>query len=428
MPTVEVKDYTTVFTQPIFKNQNGEWYRDVGYSDSVDLIRENFQGAAKSFISIGYYLKHMKEHQLFKEGGYQNIWECAQAEFGLSQAAASRYMNMNDAFSLNGNTPMLDEKYIDFSKSQLQEMLILPEEKRDKVLPSQTVSEIRQTAKEEKAVTEPSQEEIISFYKHSVEDMDKGLREDLKDKLKERYRNAYRGGGGLDYTGSARGIKINKADEITWLHLVKLINQYIPMKQKSSVNNTDSDEETQLPGQMNVADYPGIVPDSKQENCPPNITQCMRQEWGTNPQQQHEGSKECARCWEENILSPSSLEIIDISSEPLEAVSTGNPRFKNNDERKTWISNYKEWGLWYRDENIDINYYKYDFSDGSRLIAAEYPQREAYWADEKEDEVFFHLLEKGKVKYDSKKTYDEKYRNSVSSITEIVEYLKLIKQ
>ena len=70
------------------------------------------------------------------------------------------------------------------------------------------------------------------------------------------------------------------------------------------------------------------------------------------------------------------------------------PVLKNNDQRKKWLESYKEWGLWYRDENIDVNYYKFDFPDGTRLIAAEYPQRERYYCEGQMDEVYYHLLEK----------------------------------
>lgn len=104
------------------------------------------------------------------------------------------------------------------------------------------------------------------------------------------------------------------------------------------------------------------------------------------------------------------------------------PLLKNNDQRKFWIENYKAWGMWYRDENIDVNYYKYDFADGSRLIAAEYPQREFYWSNEIRDEVYYHLVEKRKEKYNGLGTYDEKYQNSTTSVGEIVEYLKEIQK
>lgn len=104
------------------------------------------------------------------------------------------------------------------------------------------------------------------------------------------------------------------------------------------------------------------------------------------------------------------------------------PILKNNDQRKEWLEDYKAWGLWYRDENIDVNYYKYDFPDGSRLIVAEYPHREMYWIKERRDEFFYHFLEKNKSKYGGKGTYDEVYRNTTNSTTELIEYLKKIQK
>lgn len=105
------------------------------------------------------------------------------------------------------------------------------------------------------------------------------------------------------------------------------------------------------------------------------------------------------------------------------------PRLKNNEERKEWLENYQDWGLWYRDERIDVNYYKYDFKDGSRLVAAEYPKREGYWNQEPKDEHFFHFLKKNKKKYASlDETYDEKFRNETDSITSLAEFLKEIQK
>lgn len=105
------------------------------------------------------------------------------------------------------------------------------------------------------------------------------------------------------------------------------------------------------------------------------------------------------------------------------------PRLKNNEERKEWLENYQDWGLWYRDERLDVNYYKYDFKDGSRLVAAEYPKREGYWNQEPRDEHFFHFLKKNKKKYASlDETYDEKFRNETDSITSLVEFLKEIQK
>ena len=119
----------------------------------------------------------------------------------------------------------------------------------------------------------------------------------------------------------------------------------------------------------------------------------------------------------------------DVLETEEETIQPELPRLKNNEERKEWLENYQGWGLWYRDERIDVNYYKYDFKDGSRLVAAEYPKREGYWNQEPRDEHFFHFLKKNKKKYASlDETYDEKFRNETDSITSLAEFLKEIQK
>ena len=101
------------------------------------------------------------------------------------------------------------------------------------------------------------------------------------------------------------------------------------------------------------------------------------------------------------------------------------PKLRNNDQRKEWLNNYKEWGVWYRDKNIDVNYYKYDFEDGSRLVVAEYPQREQAWKCVPRDEYYYHLLEKGRRKAGTTdEIYDHQYIQYADSETYLVEFLK----
>lgn len=244
-------------------------------------------------------------------------------------------------------------------------------------------------------------------------------------------------------------------------------------------------------------------------DCPPDQGTCPRQNWGASREDQHEGQKECAKCWnhyknlhkqekvevpeekmlevEERIPSdPVEKEVepepelyeevsektdIDIAREenqkaqtylkmaekefgqndirlrkqkilvaalagyihdldtvmnlPEEPEQPELPKLKNNDQRKEWLRNYKDWGLWYHDDRIDVNYYKYDFEDGSRLIVAEYPKRKYYWnSGELEDSHYFHLLEKNKKYYGREKTFDQQYMHNENSETYLVEFLK----
>lgn len=48
------------------------------------------------------------------------------------------------------------------------------------------------------------------------------------------------------------------------------------------------------------------------------------------------------------------------------------PKFHNTEERRTWLENYKDWGVWYTDNRIGVTYYKYEFPDGTVLIVEEY--------------------------------------------------------
>ncbi len=114
-----------------------------------------------------------------------------------------------------------------------------------------------------------------------------------------------------------------------------------------------------------------------------------------------------------------------VMNQPKEPEQPELPRFKNNDQRKEWLRNYEDWGLWYTDKNINVNYYKYDFADGSRLVVAEYQNRINGWnGKEKEDEYYYHLLEKNKKPYGDGKPYDKQYMNATDSETYLIEFLK----
>ncbi|MBS5607569.1 MAG: DUF3850 domain-containing protein [Enterocloster asparagiformis] len=117
-----------VAVQPV---ETAQWYRSVSYKDAKIFIRTNLTSAARSFIAVGYYLKHIRDTVGYTEDGFADIWEFAQAEYGISKSTASRYMTMNDRFSQGGNSPMIRDEYKEFGKSQLQEMLALSDEQKE---------------------------------------------------------------------------------------------------------------------------------------------------------------------------------------------------------------------------------------------------------------------------------------------------------
>ena len=117
------------------------------YQEAKDILREKLDNMKMNFIAAGYYMKYIRDHELFREDGYESIWEFAENNYGIKKSTASRWMSMNDKFSKDGNSPVLAEEFRGFEKSQLQEMLYLDDKQIETVTPEMTVKEIREVRK-----------------------------------------------------------------------------------------------------------------------------------------------------------------------------------------------------------------------------------------------------------------------------------------
>ena len=134
-----------------------EWYQAPMTLEEIDrFIIANINTAKRSFIAIGYYLKYVRDRQLYKAGGFSGVLEYAKVKFGIGASQASKYMSINDKFSVNGNSPILLEKYQEFDKTQLSEMLYLTNEQLEQVSVGMTKVEIREIGSPEKVLEEPS--------------------------------------------------------------------------------------------------------------------------------------------------------------------------------------------------------------------------------------------------------------------------------
>lgn len=128
----------------VVKPEPSHWYEGhISLEDAKTFIKSNITTAARSFIAIGFYLKCVRDRGLFAEDNYQDVWDFAKSEYGISKSTASRYMSMNDRFSENGNSPNIKTEYRAFGKSQLQEMLYLEDEQLEQVKPGDRVEDIR---------------------------------------------------------------------------------------------------------------------------------------------------------------------------------------------------------------------------------------------------------------------------------------------
>lgn len=113
--------------------------------DEITLILKNeLEDIAEGFIAVGYYLKKTRDDELYRQKGYKNIFEYAQDTFGISRFTATRFMEVNDRYSIGGYSPQIEDRYRGYGSSKLTEMLQLPEDIREAVPQEATVRDIRE--------------------------------------------------------------------------------------------------------------------------------------------------------------------------------------------------------------------------------------------------------------------------------------------
>lgn len=118
------------------------------YDDLRIQLNTELNQAAISFVRAGYLLKIARDTDILKGSSYSNVNEFASAEFGLDKTQVSRFMRINDRFSINGYSEELEEKYRNYGSAKLSLMLTLPDEINEELSPEYSKSDI-QAIKEE---------------------------------------------------------------------------------------------------------------------------------------------------------------------------------------------------------------------------------------------------------------------------------------
>ena len=155
--------------EEVTMGQELPWYAKCSLDDVRCFIGANLKSVARSVVAVGYYLKQVRDRELWKDAegvNYASVWDFASREFGISKSTASRYMSINDRFSEGGDSPLIMEKYADLSRSQLQEMLYLTDQQAETVTHETTVQQIRAMR-----IPEPGPVEVLEG-QMSIEDFD----------------------------------------------------------------------------------------------------------------------------------------------------------------------------------------------------------------------------------------------------------------
>jgi hypothetical protein len=359
------------------------WYESLNLEDTESFIKSNLVSAAQNVIAIGYYLKHIRDRQLYQEAGYESIWDYASDRFGLSKSTTSRYISRNDKFSKGGNSPVLDSRYQDFGKAQLQEMLSLNPEQLEQVTPDMTVAQIREMRKPKEVPYYPleGQMEITEFLEpeepvQEPPEAPVSFQIDVSELTPEE----------PEEIATSQQEEPEEEGELTDIELLR------EMLEK---------ENGYLEEMIKV---------DKVEPLPQKLLQKKK-----------------------ILVEALAGMLCDLEEpEPEEPEQPPLPLMRNNDQRKEWLRNYKSWGLWYEDEHIGCRYYKYDFDNGARLIAEVYDNYSPFGKTDYESS-YLHLVRGPEPDEHPSGAYGrwsrhERYNRFPNSETELVEFLKSIQK
>lgn len=398
------------------------WYKNVSYDDAKIFIRTNIESAARSFIAIGYYLKLIRDGELYREEGHENIWDFAMAEYGISKSTASRYMSMNDRFSLDGNSPIVDQKYKDFEKSKLQEMLSITDEQLEQVTPEMKVQEIR-------AMRQPK--EIPYFELEGQMDLETDFPEIMPEAptapmvtqpatiqttmtLEEMM-----GGEELGEPDEQPEVVATSQQETssTVLETAALPSKSAAEKQDSGkcLHNplydcSMADEDKVIPGtgedcthrccwecpkhgDCNIECYASIRRESLETDAawkgtvepvpePPEydrelLTGMIFDQMSQLEQMGDGWKKSVPQAYTKHRMMLRAYEMLlqahDASAqEPDEVEQPELPVLRNNEQRAAFVDNYKSWPLWIETQETGERYYRYNLPDGTSFVVKTY--------------------------------------------------------
>ena len=394
------------------------WYESLNYEEAKNILREKLDNMKMNFIAAGYYMKYIRDHEQFREDGYESIWEFAEDNYGIKKSTASRWMAMNDKFSQGGNSPILAEEFRGFEKSQLQEMLYLDDKQIETVTPDMTVKEIREVRKPEKespidrgCVTGKNPNgNCVCCGKEGVEccvQCDDGCNSRC---------------GWIDLTVATS----QQEEPETVLDMNTPEEESDPEPEvitEENIEIVDADEEGLTEGlyeetsDQSDSDLLKGELDKAKYNLDLMLSCYSEKDIRVRKQRLLVGALEGMIC---------DLHMNDIS----ESEQPELPNFRNNDQRKEWLRDYKSWGLWYEDKNIGARYYKYDFSNGARLIAETYLHPGDKYMPEHESS-FLHLVggpEPSRKSGIPKWVRHERYNRFPSNETELVEFIKYVQK
>ncbi len=154
-----------------------EEYRQLTIDDWMSMkesLKRDLVGVQESFVRIGYKLRQIRDQRLYENDGYKSIAEFAKAEYNLGASTVSRFIEINEKYSIGGNSEQLRPEFALIGSSKLSEMLSLPDSDLQMIQPETRKVDIRELKafnreEPEPAVADDIDQVIEKFFEENKE-------------------------------------------------------------------------------------------------------------------------------------------------------------------------------------------------------------------------------------------------------------------
>ena len=344
------------------------WYEDLSYEEVKNILREKMDVMKKNFIAAGYYMKYIRDNELFREDGYESIWEFAEDNYGIRKSTASRWMAMNDKFSQGGNSPNLADGFKGFEKSQLQEMLYLDDKQIETVTPDMTVKEIREVRKPEKkspiergCITGKSPHgNCVCCGKNDVECCTQCSADDCNGRC-----------GWIDAAVATSQQDDSDPDGLVDMNPPEDVDDHVDLHEDPAEEVEKVEAEVVEADDLPAGEKFEELSDKTDMDL---LRDLLEQEKYRLGLMREEYSENDIRVRKQKLIIGAYAGMIadlDVYAEQ-EREQPELPKLRNNDQRKAFLNNYREWPVWFRVNEASEVYYRYDLPDGSSIVICEY--------------------------------------------------------
>lgn len=418
-----------------------QWYeRDFTLEDAMGMIQGSMKSAVRHYVATGFYLKAIRDRKLFEEAGYRNFEEFVRDKVDKDKGWASKCIKVNDKLSKGGNSPLLADEYKDYSVSQLVELAAMTEEQRAQVTPETSVREMKQIRnpkpeEPEKVATlqllepDPAEEEKPEPTRQEMNEPPLSAYGTLEMVYPEGSLIAMKGCEGghgcfschlkcnirqeecycveaplgnpfpcttMNIIGSLRAEIGSRCQFIDLELACHRAGDHEPVPCCKKCNEIceyrcdRSEQPVQEPGEPEPevidAEFTEIEdPDenltdleiARQELERANnlLTKCLKDLPDENNVHIRGMKLKVA------ALASFVCDLEDIENPPPEPEQPKLPTLRNNDQRKEWLENFRNWPVWFEVPEASEVYYRYDLPDGSSIVICEY-RRWVEWMEQ----------------------------------------------